>query len=259
MGWRSAAEHADPPSHSFTTRPLHDSPTERPSAVRRADRLFSIVLELRRRGVTTAKQLADHLGVSERTIYRDIADLVGSGVPVEGEAGVGYRLGRNFDLPPLMFSLSEVQAIVLGVRMVESFADEGLRAAARSALAKVETVLPEGERHRVAGTALYAHNFDENLELTAHMPEVRRAIDDRRRLRLAYADAVGSTTERIVRPLGLFFWGRTWTVAGWCELREAHRTFRVDRIVEAHSLPDVFEHRPPVTLEDYIDAVSGGA
>lgn len=227
--------------------------------MRRADRLFSIVLELRRRGVTTAAQLADHLGVSERTIYRDIADLVGSGVPVEGEAGVGYRLGRNFDLPPLMFTLSEVQAIVLGMRMVESFADDDLRAAARSAMAKVETVLPEGERHRVEGTPLYAHSADQSAHLTAHMPEVRRAIDNRRRLRLAYADAAGTTTERVVRPLGLFFWGRTWTVAGWCELREDHRTFRVDRIVNAVSLPDGFEHHPPVTLDDYIDAVSGGA
>lgn len=223
--------------------------------MRRADRLFAIVLELRRRGVTTAAELADHLGVSERTIYRDIADLAGSGVPVQGEAGVGYRLGRDFDLPPLMFTLAEVQAIVLGIRMVESYGDEGLRSAARAALAKVEVVLPEAERHRVDSTAMYALNFADVDRLTAHMPEVRKAIDRRRRLRLHYDDVEGNASVRIVRPLGLFFWGRTWTVGGWCELRGDHRTFRIDRISEAVALPDTFEHEPPVTLQDYIAAV----
>lgn len=224
--------------------------------MRRADRLFAIVLELRRRSVATAADLADHLAVSERTIYRDIADLAGSGVPVQGEAGVGYRLGRDFDLPPLMFTFAEVQAIVLGVRMVESYGDDGLRSAARAALTKVESVLPESERHRVDATALYALGSASNRELVAHMPEVRRAIDDRRRLLLDYADVEGHSTKRVIRPLGLFFWGRTWTVGGWCELREDHRTFRVDRINGATALKEAFAHDPPVTLDDYVRAVS---
>lgn len=224
--------------------------------MRRADRLFAIVLELRRRHVATAAELADHLGVSERTIYRDVADLSASGVPLQGEAGVGYRLGRDFDLPPLMFNLEEVQAIVLGARMVESFADDDLRGAARSALAKVEAVLPEGARHTIDDTALFALRWGDGGDLTVHMPSVRRAIDSRHLLRLSYADANGASTERVVRPLGLFFWGRTWTVGAWCDLRQDHRSFRVDRIVAAEVLEEAFTHQPPVTLEDFVAAVS---
>ncbi len=223
--------------------------------MRRADRLFAIVLELRRRHVATAAELASHLGVSERTIYRDVADLSSSGVPVQGEAGVGYRLGRDFDLPPLMFNLDEVQAIVLGVRMVESFADSDLRGAARSALAKVEAVLPESERHTIDDTALFAFRHGDGIDLTAHMPAVRKAIDTRHLLQLSYADAAGSTTDRVVRPLGLFFWGRTWTVGAWCDLRQAHRSFRVDRIAAATVLDDPFDLCSPVTLEDFVAAV----
>lgn len=127
--------------------------------MRRVDRLFSIVLELRRRPVTTAAQLGDHLEVSVRTIYRDIADLVGAGIPIEGEAGVGYRLGVDFELPPLMFTVAEVQALVLGARMVEAWGDPRLRTAARSSLGKIEAVLPPAERHRVVDTALFALSF----------------------------------------------------------------------------------------------------
>jgi predicted DNA-binding transcriptional regulator YafY len=127
--------------------------------MRRADRLFSIVLELRRRPVTTAAQLAEHLEVSVRTIYRDVADLVASGIPIDGEAGVGYRLGHDFELPPLMFTLPEVQALVLGVRMVEAWGDGQLRTAARAVLGKVEAVLPDADRHRIADTALFALSF----------------------------------------------------------------------------------------------------
>lgn len=213
-------------------------------------------MELRRRPVTTAAQLAATLEVSERTIYRDVADLQGSGVPVEGAAGVGYRLGRDFELPPMMLGLDEVRALVLGIRMVEAWGDDGLRRAARSALAKVEAVLPDDERHRVDDTALFALNLRMPDEGLAHMPEVRRAIERQRRLRLRYGDAGGAATERVIRPLGLYFWGRTWTVGGWCELRQAHRTFRVDRIHDAVALPDRFELRPPVTLDDYVAAVT---
>lgn len=219
--------------------------------MRRADRLFSIVLELRRRPVTTAAQLADHLEVSPRTIYRDIADLAASGIPIEGEAGVGYRLASSFELPPLMFSVAEVQALVLGARMVEAWGDPGLRSAARNSLRKIEAVLPPSERHRVVDTALYALSFWVPDEPRETLGVVRRAIDARRRLHITYARDDGTVTERVIRPLGLFFWGRTWTVAAWCELRTDHRSFRVDRIRDANLLADEFRLQPPVTLDDF--------
>jgi predicted DNA-binding transcriptional regulator YafY len=223
--------------------------------MRRADRLFAIVLELRRRPVTTAAQLAEHLEVSPRTVYRDVADLVASGIPIEGEAGVGYRLGTDFELPPLMFTVNEVQALVLGARMVEAWGDPRLRTAARTSLRKVEAVLPPAERHRVVDTALFALSFWAPDEPRETLGIVREAVDGHRRLHIAYATPDGTETERIIRPLGLFFWGRTWTVAAWCELRADHRSFRVDRIADARLLVDRFALEPPVTLDDYLATV----
>lgn len=223
--------------------------------MRRADRLFSIVLELRRRPVTTAAQLAGHVEVSVRTIYRDIADLIASGIPIEGEAGVGYRLGTGFELPPLMFTVAEVQALVLGARMVEAWGDAQLRAAARAALGKVEAVLPATERRHIADTALFALSFWVPERDQRMLGSVREAIDDRRRLHVVYSTEEGDVSDRVIRPLGLFFWGRTWTVAAWCELRQAHRSFRVDRIDAAAALPDRFALEPPVTLDDYMATV----
>jgi predicted DNA-binding transcriptional regulator YafY len=220
--------------------------------MRRADRLFSIVLELRRRPVTTAAQLAEHLEVSIRTIYRDVADLIASGIPIDGEAGVGYRLGHDFELPPLMFTLPEVQALVLGVRMVEAWGDGQLRTAARAVLGKVEAVLPDADRHRIADTALFALSFWVPEHHQQMLGTVRKAIDDRRRLHIVYQSNDGVVTKRVIRPLGLYFWGRMWTVAAWCELRQDHRTFRVDRIEEADPLDDRFSLAPPVTLDDYL-------
>jgi predicted DNA-binding transcriptional regulator YafY len=220
--------------------------------MRRADRLFSTVLELRRRPVTTAAQLAEHLEVSVRTIYRDIADLIASGIPIEGEAGVGYRLGHDFELPPMMFTITEVQALVLGARMVEAWGDAQLRTAARAVLGKVEAVLPEADRHRVQDTTLFALAYWVPERHQQMLGVVRKAIDDRRRLQIIYAKDDGDITERVIRPLGLYFWGRMWTVAAWCELRQDHRTFRVDRIDEAATLDDQFTLTPPVTLDDYL-------
>ena len=144
--------------------------------MRRADRLFQIVQLLRRRHLTTASQLAERLEVSERTVYRDVRDLSRSGVPVLGEAGVGYRLGRDFEIPPMMFSVDEIQALVLGARMVESWGDEGLRSAARAVLTKVEAVLPPSKRHRLNDTALFSLSFRLSTEVRANVGTLRCAV-----------------------------------------------------------------------------------
>jgi predicted DNA-binding transcriptional regulator YafY len=219
--------------------------------MRRADRLFQIIQLLRRRNVATAAWLAGELEVSERTVYRDIRDLMMSGVPIEGEAGVGYVLRRGFDLPPLMFTDAEIEAMVLGARVVTSWGDPGLARAAGDALARVESVLPDRLKARLTGTPLFAPGFHVPPRVAASLTELRGAIDARRKVRLAYRGPDGAATERTVRPLGLFFWGTTWSLTGWCELRTDFRNFRLDRIERMDALPERFHEEAGRTLDDY--------
>jgi len=225
--------------------------------MRRADRLFQIVQILQHRRITTAARIAERLQVSERTVYRDIRDLSLSGVPIEGEAGVGYRLGKDFELPPLMFSVDEIQALVLGARMVESWGDAGLQQAAQSVLEKVEAALPETERGRLHNTALFSLSFRVPDEVRTTLGQLRAAIDERRRVALRYHDRQDQATTRTVCPLGLYFWGSTWTLGAWCELRKDFRNFRLDRVDEATVLEQTFENEPPTTLAEYVKAMAG--
>jgi predicted DNA-binding transcriptional regulator YafY len=221
--------------------------------VRRADRLFRLIQRLRRtRGVTTAAQLAAALEVSERTVYRDVRDLILSGVPVKGEAGVGYALDRSFDLPPLMFDEQELEALVLGARVAAAWADPRLAAAAQEALQKIEAVLPPPLRERLLDTALVVPDFHVGPKVTAGLQELREAIRERRKLLLRYLDKDGSTSARQVRPLGLSFWGKSWTLIAWCELREDFRSFRTDRIAKLRVTRRRFEAEPGRTLKDFI-------
>lgn len=222
--------------------------------MRRADRLFRIVERLRRgRGTTvTAARLAAELEVSERTIYRDIADLQASRVPIEGAAGVGYRLPRgSFDLPPLMFTEDEIEALVLGARVVRGWGDPALARAAEDVLAKVEAALPARLRSRVAESTLFAMNLrDQDGAVATTLGGFRGAIRDRRVVELSYLDRAAQPTERTIWPLGLFYWGGSWTVGAWCELRDGFRNFRLDRIAAHRFLDRRFEVTPGRTLRD---------
>lgn len=220
--------------------------------MRRADRLFQIIQLLRRRTVVTAATLAEQLEVSQRTVYRDIRDLTLSGVPIEGEAGVGYTLRRGFDLPPLMFTESEIEAMVLGARIVTSWGDPALGKAAHEALARVEAVLPDRLRARLIDAPLYAPGFHVPTRVLDQLAEVRQAVDARRKLRLDYRRADGERSDRVIRPVGLFFWGSTWSVAGWCELRQDFRDFRLDRIQGLEVLMDTFAPEPGRDLQAYV-------
>ncbi|MEZ5910849.1 MAG: YafY family protein [Paracoccaceae bacterium] len=202
--------------------------------MRRADRLFQIVQYLRGGRLWTARKLAERLEVSERTIYRDIADLVGSGVPVEGEAGVGYVMRAGYDLPPLMFNRAEIAALVAGARMMRSFGGADMALAAEEALSKIEAVLPEALRASAAGVAIDAHDAGAlSAADRAMVDRLDRATAAQEKVALCYRDADGQTTARTVRPLGLWFWGKVWTLIAWCELRDDFRMFRIDRIVAA--------------------------
>lgn len=224
--------------------------------MRRADRLFQIVQHLRSRRLTTASQLADWLEVSERTVYRDIRDLGLSGVPIEGEAGVGYRLSKGFDLPPIMFSFDEVEALVAGARMIQAWGGPALAASSRSAVAKIALALPPERRETVESTRLFAPQFHIEAQTGATLETARQAIVKRRKLRLIYAKTEEESQERLVHPFGLNFWGAKWTLVAWCELREDYRSFRIDRIVQAEITDDPFREEPGRNLEDFIARVS---
>lgn len=219
--------------------------------MRRADRLHQIVQILRRRRLTTAQQLSAELQVSGRTVYRDVRDLIASGVPVEGEAGVGYRLGKHFELPPLMFNLEEVEALALGMRMVQKWGDRDLSRAARTIIQKLDGVLPESESRKLESTALFALSFRISDEVRKTLRTCRKAASDQRTLVIDYTDPKGNSTKRTLRPLGLFFWGQTWTLAAYCELRQGFRNFRLDRIDRIRLGKNHFELAPPITLDDY--------
>lgn len=223
--------------------------------MRRADRLFQIVQYLRGRRITTAARLAGRLQVSERTIYRDIRDLSISGVPVEGEAGVGYRLSAGFDLPPIMFTADEVEALVAGARIVEAWGGPALASHVRSAISKITLALPSGRREEVDRTRLFAPEFHVQKEAFARLEPLRRAILERRKLRIAYTDSGQRASKRTVQPLALYFWGTAWSLAAWCESRKDFRNFRLDRIRSLEVLEEKFEETPGRTLEDYVKNV----
>ena len=220
--------------------------------MRRADRLFQIVQFLRSRRVTTARWLAKQLEVSERTIYRDIRDLMASGVPIDGEAGIGYAIRKGFDLPPLMFSHDELHALALGARIVESWADPALANAARSLLSKIDTVLPEHLKGGIEAAQLFSPMVRIQAEVATAMTLLRGAIDERHKVRLAYRRADGEASQRVVWPLGLFFWGHVWTLGAWCELRKAFRSFRLDRIATLTRLDARYTTAKGRTLDDFI-------
>jgi len=222
--------------------------------MRRADRLFKLVQLLRRSRLVTAQRIAEELEVSERTIYRDVRDLALSGVPIRGEAGVGYALAHGFDLPPLMFTEEEIEALVLGTRVVQSYADPELAKAADSVLAKVEMVLPDRLRARVGATQIFAPNMRGASGAPA-LGSLRAAIRARKRVRFRYQDLAGAASTREVRPLCVAFWGKVWSVGAWCELRKDFRSFRIDRMQEVQ-LTSTFPEEPGKTLDDFIKAVS---
>ncbi len=220
--------------------------------MRRADRLFEIIQFMRRKELTRARDLSEALEVSERTIYRDIQDLAASGVPIEGEAGVGYVLKAGFDLPPLMFKEQEIEALVLGARIVESWADAELSAAASDVIAKVEAVIPERLRGYMANTALLApaHHYMEPV--TFDMAELRRAVRNHLKVHFQYRNAIAEDSQRTVRPLCLAYFGPVWLLSAWCELREDFRTFRLDRIENFEVRTDRFPSEPGKTLHDFL-------
>lgn len=225
--------------------------------MRRADRLFQLVQYLRTRRAATGQQIADELRVSVRTIYRDIIDLQTSGIPIRGEAGVGYRLERGFELPPLTFTSEELEGLALGARIVAAWGDPDLASAVNSAMTRIEAVLPTALRKVLIDTPLFAPQFQSRAGMSREVATIRRAIGEHRVLRLRYVRADGDETERDIRPLGLHFWGNKWTVAAWCELRNDYRSFRPDRMSAVELLDRSFDSEGEISLAEFLSRVEG--
>lgn len=222
--------------------------------MRKAERLFQILNLLRnRRTVLTAQQLAENLQVSERTIYRDVQALVLSGVPIEGEAGVGYRLQRHFDLPPLMFDHDEVEALLLGTRIVRAWSDRQLAASASSALNKILAVLPPQLRGVEETSPIHVPDFQQQSAKAPYSEEIRKAIKHCEKLEINYTDAKEEKTLRKIWPLGIFFWGNSWTLVAWCELREDYRVFRLDRITQYNPVGEAYQSDEQHSLSHYLN------
>lgn len=215
--------------------------------MRRADRLFQIIQILRRgRGPHTADRIAEELETSKRTVYRDIAALLGQRVPIRGEAGVGYVLEDGFDLPPLALTPDEIEAAVLGAQWVASHGDPVLARAAEDFRAKLMTAVPERLRPLLLDPAVQPSPYRMTPEDKLDLTQVRAAIHAGRKLRLSYADVDGRATDRTIWPIAIGYLAYARMLVGWCELRSDFRHFRADRVIEATFLEDRYPERSTV-------------
>lgn len=221
--------------------------------MRRTDRLFELIQILRDGRLHRGTDMAERLGVSLRTLYRDMDTLIASGVPVEGERGLGYMMTAPITLPPLNLSLTELEALHLGLAVVSKAADEELQSAAVSLSAKVDAVLPEDRAAPSQGWGFAVYPFAEAARGFVHMAPLRAAIRSRRKVDITYKSPEGPETTRTVRPLQMEYWGRVWTLTSWCELRNDFRVFRVDRIQTLDVSFDTFAEEPGKSLGDYLD------
>lgn len=220
--------------------------------MRRADRLFQLMLLLQEGRVRTAKYLAEKLEVSERTIYRDIGDLIGSGIPIDGEAGVGYLLRDEYRLPPLMFNSDELKALALGAMMVQAWSDRELASVTKTAIRKIESILPEKLRKEIELEQIVVPGFQMAETTSNNLTAIRHAIDEKMKLNLTYDSLKGEQTQRTVWPFLLYFWGNKWTLGAWCELRQGFRSFRVDLIANS-VVAEQFPEDPGRSLQAYVD------
>jgi predicted DNA-binding transcriptional regulator YafY len=220
--------------------------------MRRADRLLQVLQILRRhRRPVTGDAMADELEVSLRTVYRDINSLIGQGVPIRGEAGIGYVLGEGYDMPPLMFTADELEAVMLGLRWVTRRGDAQLTRAARDSVAKIGAVLPEGLRPFLFDASLVVAPRDGRTVDAVDVAALRSAIRESRKVSIQYRDEIDRYTERTIWPIGIVYYEATRNIIAWCELRTAFRHFRTDRIAQVDILKDRYPKRRKALLKEW--------
>ena len=224
--------------------------------MRRADRLIKLVHYLRKmRRAVTASRIADDFGICQRTVYRDIQDLMNSGVPIYGEAGVGYVIDKKYYLPPIMFDPDELEAIGLGIAMVRNWTDEKFAEKAGSAFEKIQAVLPENMLLELQQLATYSLPSAARIPWEVDFTEVRECIRYKKKIEFTYIDLKERSTRRKVRPLSLVFFGPVWLLVTWCETRRDFRNFRLDRITAMNVPGEQFRDEKGRTLQAYISSI----
>jgi predicted DNA-binding transcriptional regulator YafY len=228
--------------------------------MRKASRLFEIIqiLRLAKKPVTAA-EIAESLEVTPRSIYRDIVALQAMRVPVDGERGIGYILRPGFDLPPLMFSIEETEAIVLALALLERTGDTALKQAAKGVNQKIAAAMPPPLRQALGRNVLHAWGKPAPSPEGVDLALVRRAIRDEQKLAIAYADEAGRRTERRIRPLALIYYLETANIVAWCELRQAIRNFRADRVARSDLVDDYFRGEGEALRSQWIATWRTGA
>ena len=219
--------------------------------MRKVDRLFEIIQLLRGKRLRTAEFIAGHLGVSIRTVYRDIQGLIASGVPIEGERGIGYLVRQPIELPPLHFSSLELQTIQLGISMVKAIADQEVAAAAKEVEIKIRDVLPDSHLNSPRPPLAHIY-FQSDKKTLQYLPLLRLAIEKKYIAQIKYSSESKKNSVRHIRPLGLEYWGKFWTLTAWCDLREDFRIFRLDRIVKCNLTEQHFKIERGKTYQDYL-------
>ncbi|MFN9322763.1 MAG: helix-turn-helix transcriptional regulator [Holosporales bacterium] len=219
--------------------------------MRKIDRLFEIIQLLRGQRLRTAAMISEKLGVSVRTVYRDIQGLMAAGVPIEGEPGMGYVIRQPLELPPLHFTPLELRAIQLGISMVKAVADDEVSACAQEVAIKLRDVLPSSLWDNNYSPAGYVY-FSSDGKTKEFLKKMRHAIDNNKKISFFYGDEHGHQTSRTVRPLGLEYWGKVWTLTAWCELRNDFRVFRLDRLQSLALLQECFASEKGKTYRDYL-------
>ena len=224
--------------------------------MRRADRLMKLVHYLRRmRRAVTAQRIAEDFGICQRTVYRDIHDLMNSGVPIYGEAGVGYIMDKKYHLPPVMFDPDELEAIALGIAMVRNWTDDTFAEKANSAYEKIQAALPETLLSDLQQLATYSMPSSAKIPWEVSFSDVRECIRQKQKINFSYSDEKKNTTTRNVRPLSLIFIGPIWLLVAWCEKRKDFRNFRLDRMKDLNKTEQYFRDEKGKTLQDYIDSM----
>ena len=221
--------------------------------MRRADRLIKIVHYLRRmRQAVTARQIAEHFEICQRTVYRDIQDLMNSGVPIFGEAGVGYVIDKKYHLPPVMFDFDELEAIALGINMVCNWTDEKFSTKAENALEKIQAVLSDTLLRDMEQLTTHSVESQSKIPWRVSFSDIRECIRTRHKIRFHYTDLKNKTSNRTIRPLSLVFFGPVWLVTGWCETRKDFRNFRLDRMAELVIPGTTFKDEKNKSLRAYL-------